>query len=79
MVDSASAVMVVAMVIGSSKGFRTVFYHMIIPDSVPQERLASAIGMQAVLNGIIFLVSGPLIGERSTGAAPPPPFEFAVC
>ncbi|XP_034245927.1 monocarboxylate transporter 1-like isoform X3 [Thrips palmi] len=61
-VDSDSGVMVVALVLGASKGLRTVFYHMIIPDSVPPDRLAAAVGLQAVLNGIIFLASGPVLG-----------------
>lgn len=56
------AVATSVVALGWSKGFRTVFYYQVIPDNVPHKRLASAIGLQAVLNGIIFLAVGPTIG-----------------
>lgn len=52
----------VAVALGCAKGLRTVYMYLIIPSYVPLDRLATASGMQMILNGIFLLVGGPLIG-----------------
>lgn len=39
--------------------------YLVIPSYVPLDRLATASGMQMILNGIFLLVGGPLIGENN--------------
>ncbi|GLV37171.1 uncharacterized protein CBL_01999 [Carabus blaptoides fortunei] len=52
----------VAIFLGVAKGFRTVFMSLLIPNYVPIEKLASASGIQMVVNGIIIIFGGPLLG-----------------
>lgn len=49
--------------LGFSKGFRTVFWSIIIPGYVPLKRLPAAAGLQLLMSGIFSLVFGPLIGK----------------
>lgn len=39
------------------------YMYLVIPSYVPLDRLATASGMQMILNGIFLLVGGPLIGK----------------
>ncbi|KAK3911006.1 Monocarboxylate transporter 3 [Frankliniella fusca] len=57
-----AVVLAMAVTLGGFKGFRVVFHAQVVPDSVPSERLAAAIGLQSVLSGIVSLLCGPLIG-----------------
>lgn len=59
---SFNAVLVVAVALGVSKGVRTVYMTLVIPCYVPIERLAAAAGIQMVVNGILLMAFGPLIG-----------------
>jgi len=59
---SFKAVLVVAMALGVSKGVRTVYMTIVIPSYVPIERLPAAAGIQMVVNGILLMAFGPLIG-----------------
>lgn len=52
----------VAVFLGLAKGFRTVFMSLLIPNYVPIEKLASASGIQMVVNGVIIMFGGPLLG-----------------
>jgi MFS family permease len=61
--QSFEAVMAVAVALGVAKGVRTVYMTIVIPSYVPIERLASASGIQMVVNGIFLMAFGPLIGE----------------
>jgi len=56
-------VLVVAVALGVSKGVRTVYMSLVIPSYVPIERLAAAAGIQMVVNGILLMAFGPLIGQ----------------
>jgi len=56
------AVLVVAVALGVSKGVRTVYMTIVIPSYVPIERLPAAAGIQMVVNGILLMAFGPLIG-----------------
>jgi hypothetical protein len=56
-------VLVVAVALGVSKGVRTVYMTLVIPSYVPIERLAAAAGIQMVVNGILLMAFGPLIGQ----------------
>lgn len=55
--------LVVAVALGVSKGVRTVYMTLVIPSYVPIERLPSASGIQMVVNGILLMAFGPLIGQ----------------
>jgi hypothetical protein len=55
--------MVVAVALGVAKGVRTVYMTIVIPSYVPIERLAAAAGIQMVVNGMLLMGFGPLIGE----------------
>jgi MFS family permease len=61
--ESFTSVMVVAVALGVAKGFRTVYMTIVIPSYVPIERLAAASGIQMVVNGILLMAFGPLIGK----------------
>jgi hypothetical protein len=56
-------VLVVAVALGVSKGVRTVYMTLVIPSYVPIERLPAAAGIQMVINGILLMAFGPLIGQ----------------
>lgn len=60
--QSFKAVLAVAVALGVAKGVRTVYMTLVIPSYVPIERLASAAGIQMVVNGILLMAFGPLIG-----------------
>lgn len=48
---------------GLNKGFRTVFWSLIIPGYVPLKRLPAAAGLQLLMSGVFSMACGPLIGE----------------
>lgn len=52
----------VAFGLGISKGIRSVYTALVIPGYVPLHKLASATGLQMVMNGILLLICGPLLG-----------------
>lgn len=58
--------MLCCLVIGVSKGIRTVYSGLIIPNYVPLDRLPCAFGLQNVSNGIFVLAFGPLLGNLET-------------
>lgn len=53
---------VVALFLGVGKGFRTVYWNLVVPDYVPLDKLASASAFQSLCNGLSLLISGPIIG-----------------
>lgn len=55
----------VSVVLGASKGAKAVFQSLIIPKYVSLEKLPAATGLSMVLNGILSLIIGPLIGKQS--------------
>lgn len=57
------SMLVIAVLLGISKGFRTVYMSLVIPSYVPLEKLAAASGLQMVVNGIILLGAGPILGK----------------
>ncbi|KAL1122711.1 hypothetical protein AAG570_003038, partial [Ranatra chinensis] len=50
--------------LGVAKGFRTVYMTLVIPNYVPLDKLASASGLQTVMNGILLMLFGPLLGKQ---------------
>ncbi|XP_063989091.1 uncharacterized protein LOC135168637 isoform X2 [Diachasmimorpha longicaudata] len=60
--NSFTAMIVMAVGIGFAKGFRSVFMTLIVPNYIPIERLADAVGIQMVVNGLVLMILGPLIG-----------------
>lgn len=59
---SFKSVLAVAVALGVAKGVRTVYMTIVIPSYVPIERLPAAAGIQMVVNGILLMAFGPLIG-----------------
>ncbi|XP_064214720.1 monocarboxylate transporter 14 isoform X2 [Tribolium castaneum] len=53
----------VALGLGIAKGIRTVYMSLVIPTYVPIEKLASAGGLQMMVNGFCILIGGPIIGK----------------
>ncbi|GJQ72073.1 hypothetical protein Trydic_g3170 [Trypoxylus dichotomus] len=51
-----------AFFLGVAKGFRTVYWTLVIPDYVPIERLAAAAGMQSTFNSIFMWAGGSFLG-----------------
>ncbi|CAH1399976.1 unnamed protein product [Nezara viridula] len=54
--------LIACIFIGIGKGFRTVYMGLVIPSYVPLEKLASATGLQTVLNGLFLITAGPILG-----------------
>ncbi|XP_013175177.1 PREDICTED: uncharacterized protein LOC106123415 isoform X1 [Papilio xuthus] len=57
-----SVVLLVAVMIGFGKGFRTVFMALVIPTHVPLHKLPGATGIQLLTAGIVYLALGPVVG-----------------
>lgn len=53
---------IVAVGLGIAKGIRSVYMTLVIPTYVPIERLPNASGIQMIVNGIMLLLAGPLLG-----------------
>lgn len=60
--DGFISVLVVAVGIGTAKGFRSVYMSLVIPSYVPIQRLPNASGIQMIANGVILLCAGPMLG-----------------
>ncbi|XP_050306994.1 uncharacterized protein LOC126743812 isoform X2 [Anthonomus grandis grandis] len=54
--------LIVAVLIGTGKGLRTIFIALVIPSYVPLERLPAASGLQLATSGLLFVALGPVIG-----------------
>ncbi|XP_076765840.1 uncharacterized protein LOC143432822 [Xylocopa sonorina] len=52
----------VAVGLGAAKGIRSVYMSLVIPTYVPINKLANASGIQMIVNGLILLSAGPLLG-----------------
>ncbi|XP_049865094.1 monocarboxylate transporter 9-like [Pectinophora gossypiella] len=55
--------LLVALALGITKGVRTVYMNIVIPNHVPLERLPFASGIQMFFNGIIIITIGSLLGR----------------
>nr|XP_012138463.1 PREDICTED: uncharacterized protein LOC100881709 [Megachile rotundata] len=56
------SVISVAVGLGIAKGFRSVYMSLVIPSYVPIHRLPNASGIQMIVNGVILLSAGPMLG-----------------
>lgn len=61
-VNGYNEIMLSCLMIGVAKGFRTVYMALVIPNYVPLEKLASASGLQTLLNGVLLTAVGPFLG-----------------
>ncbi|XP_022901449.2 monocarboxylate transporter 14-like [Onthophagus taurus] len=52
----------VAIGLGVVKGFKIVYWSLVMPNYVPIERLGAALGIQMTVNGICIWIGGPVIG-----------------
>lgn len=50
-------------IIGLAKGVKAVFQSLILPKYIEFDKLAAATGLSMVINGILSLTMGPLIGK----------------
>ncbi|XP_026667520.1 uncharacterized protein LOC108622762 [Ceratina calcarata] len=53
---------IVAVGLGIAKGIRSVYMTLVIPSYVPIHRLPNASGIQMIVNGVMLLSAGPLLG-----------------
>ncbi|XP_034189371.1 uncharacterized protein LOC117608408 isoform X3 [Osmia lignaria lignaria] len=60
--DGFVSLIIVAVGIGTAKGFRSVYMSLVIPSYVPIDRLPNASGIQMIVNGVILLSAGPMLG-----------------
>lgn len=49
--------------LGLAKGFRMVYWALVMPDNVPIERLAAASGLQSTVNSFFVWTGGPFLGN----------------
>ncbi|XP_005186886.2 monocarboxylate transporter 7 [Musca domestica] len=56
------AMVAIFLWLGLSKGFRTVFWSLILPGYVPLKRLPAAVGLQRLMSGIFSMACGPIVG-----------------
>ncbi|ENN82642.1 hypothetical protein YQE_00990, partial [Dendroctonus ponderosae] len=59
-------ILIIALILGCSKGMRVVYMSLIIPSYVPEQHLASALVIQIVLNSLMSLLGGYAIGITRT-------------
>ncbi|CAL7933773.1 unnamed protein product [Xylocopa violacea] len=52
----------VAIGLGAAKGIRSVYMSLVMPSYVPISKLPNASGIQMIVNGLILLSAGPLLG-----------------
>lgn len=60
--NSFSSILIVATGLGLAKGIRSVYMTLVVPSYVPLHKLPSASGIQMLINGIIMLGAGPILG-----------------
>ena len=56
------SLIIIAIGLGASKGIRSVYMTLVIPYYVPIHKLPNASGIQMIVNGIILLSAGPMLG-----------------
>lgn len=54
--------LLIALGLGIAKGIRKVYMALVIPAHVPIEKLASANGMEMMMNGICIIIGGLVLG-----------------
>ncbi|KRT80451.1 membrane transporter, partial [Oryctes borbonicus] len=60
--NSKTVVLISVAILGLGKGTKAVFQSLILPQFVTYDKLASANGLLMVINGILSLIVGPVIG-----------------
>lgn len=65
--------LLIALGLGIAKGIRKVYMGLVIPAHVPIEKLASASGMEMMMNGFCIIIGGPILGavRDATGSYTP--------
>ncbi|KAF5305920.1 hypothetical protein FQR65_LT07531 [Abscondita terminalis] len=59
---SYNALLIISVALGIAKGIRTVYWSLILPEYLPIERLSSALSLEMVVNGVVVLAGGPVLG-----------------
>ncbi|XP_025831361.1 uncharacterized protein LOC112904734 [Agrilus planipennis] len=62
--DTGYVVLACSALWGLSKGGKAVFQSLVLPKYVPYEKLATAFGVQMMINGFLSLIIGPFIGNN---------------
>ena len=73
-----SAVYFVIIMLGLTKGIRSVYTTLILPSYVPLSKLPSATGLQMVANGVMLGICAPALGKLVT-KVPYSYCNFSVC
>ncbi|GLH16456.1 Monocarboxylate transporter 2 [Gryllus bimaculatus] len=55
-------ILIQAIIVGIFKGLKAVFQALVLPNYVPLDKLPAASGLYMILNGILSMICGPLIG-----------------
>lgn len=61
--DHKIMVLISIAILGLGKGAKAVFQSLILPNFISYDKLASANGLLMVINGILSLIVGPIIGK----------------
>ena len=56
------SLIIVAVGLGAAKGIRSIYMSLVIPCYVPIDKLPNASGIQMIVNGVILLCAGPVLG-----------------
>lgn len=60
--STVTSIIFIAIGLGAAKGIRSVYMVLVVPTYVPIERLPYASGIQMIINGVIVMSAGPLLG-----------------
>lgn len=56
------SLLIVACGLGAAKGIRSIYMSLVIPFYVPIHKLPNASGIQMIVNGMLLLCAGPMLG-----------------
>ena len=63
LVKSYSATLVMFTLFSVARAMRTVYKPVVLPGYVALQKLPSAVSFQTVINGILLLLGGPILGK----------------
>lgn len=61
-INGFASLLIVASGLGAAKGIRSIYMSLVIPSYVPIHKLPNASGIQMIVNGMLLLCAGPMLG-----------------